>query len=70
MASLDLYTQNIPLTQKAKFWTNFVSSLKGRDIEKLSLSRSTPLRALLTTDIFSSGHYTGRDGRYQRMRRI
>ena len=30
MASLDLYTQNIPLTQKAKFWTNFVSSLKGR----------------------------------------
>merc|ERR1712142_20515 len=29
MASLDLYTQNIPLTQKAKFWTNYVSSLKG-----------------------------------------
>merc|ERR1711878_231115 len=29
MVSLDLYTQNIPLTQKAKFWTNYVSSLKG-----------------------------------------
>merc|ERR1712117_912440 len=29
MVSLNLYTQNIPLTQKAKFWTNYVSSLKG-----------------------------------------
>merc|ERR1712128_36066 len=29
MASLSLYTQNIPLTQKAKFWTNYVSALKG-----------------------------------------
>ena len=36
MASLDLYTQNIPLTQKAKFWTNFVSSLKGRFSEEFS----------------------------------
>merc|ERR1712212_778544 len=27
--SLDLYTQNIPLTQKAKFWSNYVSALKG-----------------------------------------
>jgi len=29
MASLHNYTQNIPLTQKAKFWTNYVSALKG-----------------------------------------
>merc|ERR1712156_520756 len=29
MVSLNLYTQNIPLTQKAKFWSNYVSSLKG-----------------------------------------
>merc|ERR1712098_511945 len=29
MVSMNLYTQNIPLTQKAKFWTNYVSSLKG-----------------------------------------
>ena len=27
--SLDLYTRNIPLTQKARFWGNYVSSLKG-----------------------------------------
>ena len=27
--SLDLYTNNISLTQKAKFWGDFVSSLKG-----------------------------------------
>ena len=27
--SLDLYTRNIPLTQKAKFWGNYVSALKG-----------------------------------------
>jgi len=26
---LDLYTQNSSLTQKARFWCNFVSSLKG-----------------------------------------
>ena len=35
MVSLDLYTQNIPLTQKAKFWTNYVSSLKGDAIMHL-----------------------------------
>ena len=29
MASLHNYTQNIPLTQKAKFWSNYVSALKG-----------------------------------------
>jgi hypothetical protein len=28
--SFDTYTQNIPLTQKAKFWTNYVSALKGK----------------------------------------
>jgi hypothetical protein len=29
MSSLNTYTQNIPLTQKAKFWSNYVSALKG-----------------------------------------
>merc|ERR1712168_1583737 len=42
MVSLDLYTQNIPLTQKAKFWTNFVSSLKGN--QDLRAAHETPLR--------------------------
>ena len=28
--SLDLYTRNIPLTQKARFWGNYVSALKGQ----------------------------------------
>ena len=27
--NLDVYTQHIPLTQKARFWGNFVSALKG-----------------------------------------
>merc|ERR1712236_8046 len=27
--SLDVYTRNIPLTQKAQFWGNYVSALKG-----------------------------------------
>jgi hypothetical protein len=27
---LDLYTNNAALTQKARFWCNFVSSLKGK----------------------------------------
>merc|ERR1711862_687039 len=27
--SLDLYTRNIPLTQKARFWGNYVIALKG-----------------------------------------
>ena len=53
MVSLDLYTQNIPLTQKAKFWTNYVSSLKGnfsnRDeyqmLEECILSGNQDLRA-------------------------
>merc|ERR1712109_83072 len=29
--SLDVYTQNIPLTQKATFWSNYVSALKGEE---------------------------------------
>ena len=33
--SLDLYTRNIPLTQKAKFWGNYVSALKGMIFEML-----------------------------------
>merc|ERR1712203_731188 len=27
--NLDVYTQHVPLTQKARFWGNFVSALKG-----------------------------------------
>merc|ERR1712032_237877 len=27
--SLDTYTQNIPLTQKARFWSNYVAALMG-----------------------------------------
>ena len=30
--SLDLYTRNISLTQKARFWGNYVSALKGEYI--------------------------------------
>merc|ERR1712029_602341 len=29
--SFDISTQNITLTQKAKFWTNYISALKGQD---------------------------------------
>jgi len=29
--SLDVYTQNIGLTQKATFWSNYVSALKGAE---------------------------------------
>ena len=28
--SMDLYTQNISLTQKARFWSNYISALKGK----------------------------------------
>ena len=28
--NLDCYTQHIPLTSKARFWSNFVSALKGK----------------------------------------
>ena len=35
--SLDLYTRNIPLTQKAKFWGNYVSALKGKYSQESSL---------------------------------
>ncbi len=27
--SLDLYTANIPAIQRASFWSNYMSSLKG-----------------------------------------
>ena len=27
---MDLYTQNISLTQKARFWSNYISALKGK----------------------------------------
>lgn len=27
--NLDVYTQHIPLTQKARFWGNWVAALKG-----------------------------------------
>ena len=29
---LDLYTQNAGLTHKAKFWCNYVSALKGKNV--------------------------------------
>ncbi len=31
---MELYTNNAPLTQKANFWCNFVSSLKGERLNK------------------------------------
>ena len=34
--SLDLYTRNIPLTQKARFWGNYVSALKGNTASHVS----------------------------------
>ncbi len=34
---LDLYTNNAALTQKARFWCNFVSSLKGEYVRKLRI---------------------------------
>merc|ERR1712107_221667 len=44
--SLDLYTQNIPLTQKAKFWSNYVSALKGsQDFRAPEEGRIRPRRA-------------------------
>eukprot|EP00090_Calanus_glacialis_P026688 TRINITY_DN4195_c0_g1_i1.p1 TRINITY_DN4195_c0_g1~~TRINITY_DN4195_c0_g1_i1.p1 ORF type:complete len:118 (+),score=29.37 TRINITY_DN4195_c0_g1_i1:53-406(+) len=40
MSSLNTYTQNIPLTQKAKFWSNYVSALKGN--QDLRVSEGPP----------------------------
>merc|ERR1712243_132936 len=40
--SLDSYTQNIPLTQKARFWSNYVSALKGPLALDYSLPCYTP----------------------------
>ena len=39
--SMDLYTQNISLTQKAKFWTNYISALKGKCCS--SIAPASPL---------------------------
>ena len=42
--SLDLYTRNIPLTQKARFWGNYVSALKGNTshhMSKMSIMRTS-----------------------------
>jgi len=44
--SLDLYTQNIPLTQKARFWSNYVAALKGsQDLRAPDELRLRPRRA-------------------------
>ena len=45
--SLDLYTRNIPLTQKARFWGNYVSALKGKTpahVTRLALEIMSPCR--------------------------
>eukprot|EP00092_Neocalanus_flemingeri_P044382 GFUD01049205.1.p1 GENE.GFUD01049205.1~~GFUD01049205.1.p1 ORF type:complete len:101 (-),score=31.50 GFUD01049205.1:14-316(-) len=36
MASLSAHTQNIPLTQQARFWSNYVSALKGNQDLRVS----------------------------------
>ena len=47
--SLDLYTRNIPLTQKARFWGNYVSALKGQIIVNTFISRINKItQAMLT----------------------
>ncbi|XP_023349013.1 uncharacterized protein LOC111717799 isoform X1 [Eurytemora carolleeae] len=40
--TLDIYTSNIPLTQKARFWSDFVSSLKGDLVAKEKSIMFTP----------------------------
>ena len=72
MVSLDLYTQNIPLTQvldvshqsshcsisnihylqKAKFWTNYVSSLKGENVPSYVLAATGQFISVLTCLVF------------------
>ena len=50
--SLDLYTRNIPLTQKARFWGNYVSALKGKYTSKCHMASSrcnVPMQAMLTS---------------------
>ena len=41
--SMDLYTQNISLTQKARFWSNYISALKGKLSSSLYLSVPSPV---------------------------
>merc|ERR1712059_83128 len=38
--SVDVYTQNIGLTQKAKFWSTYISALKG--VEELRVIEEGP----------------------------
>ena len=50
--SLDLYTRNIPLTQKARFWGNYVSALKGKYTTSCHMASSrynVPMQAMLTS---------------------
>ena len=47
--SFDTYTQSISLTQKAKFWSNYVSALKGRFLHiKLSSCKALAMQGLRT----------------------
>ena len=41
--SMDLYTQNISLTQKARFWSNYISALKGKLSSSIYLSVPSPV---------------------------
>ena len=50
--SLDLYTRNIPLTQKARFWGNYVSALKGKHTSACHMASSrdnASLQEILTS---------------------
>ena len=44
MSSLFAYTYNIPLTQRAQFWTNYVSALKGMIKLRVSINSLFPNR--------------------------
>ena len=46
--SLDLYTRNIPLTQKARFWGNYVSALKGQFSTHICMITNSTIKAMLT----------------------
>ncbi len=43
---MELYTNNAPLTQKAKFWCNYVSSLKGEKALSLHMERDANCKEL------------------------
>merc|ERR1712137_829389 len=53
--SLDLYPQNIPLTQKARFWSNYVSALKGS--QDLRAPDQSVIRNLLQRCTYSTSFY-------------